>query len=89
MLQRLGPEGLLTALRYGPHDPFMSFVSVGLHGCGREIMLLLLLHTSRLVKFHLVNEIVPVTTQAHHVTSPGQRGLERESLHEKLWASPA
>ena len=84
VLQRLEPERILAAWRYGPHEPFILSV----HTCDREMRFWLLGHTSRLVKFHLINEALTVITQLHCATAPGQSGLERKLSHLKLWASP-
>ena len=73
---------LAAALRYNPQLPFFM-----LHRGGWANWIKLLSHRATplmAVKFHLVSEVVPVTTQVQLTTVPGQRGLEVSQ--EKDWA---
>ena len=73
---------LAAAFRYGPQLPFLM-----LQRGGWANWIKLLSHRATplmVVKFHLVSEVVPVTTQVQLASVPGQTGLEVSQ--EKFWA---
>ena len=79
----------LATLRYGPHVP-LDDEDGGAHGagCAKAMKLELLGHWFRVVKSHLVVEMVPGTVQIHLVTVPERRGWEMSESHERVWAPP-